>query len=104
MIAVFFLILPVLAIVTAKIAEWEILFVNEAFADIPLQYSNSRSVYHWVYAVVTFVCLISSFSNNFGFLLFLVVFLVSGAAGIRSARNSMREQGHPIRHFGGPFD
>ena len=103
-IAVFFLLLPLLAIATAKIAEWEILFVNEAFTDIPMQYSNSRPVYHWALAVIALVSLVTSFSNNFGFLIFLIVFLVSGATGARTARNNMREQGHPIRHFGGPFD
>lgn len=104
MLTVFFLLLPVLAIVTAKTAEWEVMWANGAFADVPLYYASSRPVYHWVYVVISVVCLIASFSNNFGFLIFLIVFLVSGATGVRSAWRNLKEQGFPVRHFGGPFD
>lgn len=100
----FLMFLPILAIVTAKIVEWEVCWANGAFADVPQYYSQARAVYHWVYILVGVVCLVTSFSSNFGFLVFLIVFIVSGASGVRSARRNLREQGHPIRYFGGPFD
>lgn len=74
MFAVFLLFLPLLAIVTAKVAEWEVCWVNGALTEVPAAYFTSRSVYHWVYLIFCLVSLVTSFSSNLGFLIFLIVF------------------------------